>query len=420
MPSPAVQGDDEERRAPRRASPVSAGPGVPAEQRDSRVLVFSQRNVLRPTWHTAQYEFEDLIAAWDDVVLLAPPEVSSPWLSSLSRHAVNGAAHQLGRRRRSPPWVQPSMARARVVGDHDLFVGIFHHSYQLSYLHRLKGWRERCTKAVCLLIEQWSPDIEDNADYLAVLQQFDEVYVCNPAVGPGFVRLGLRPPRFMAPGLDAVLFSPVPQMPPRVIDAYTYGRTAPLPHASMLRLVEGRGLTYLYDALADSSVRDHVQHRAVVANMMKRSKFFFAFRINDSPERRERTGCDEALTPRYFEAAAGGALVLGSRTRSAEFDECFDWEDAVLPLDYDETDVATVLDELSQGPERLARARTASVRNSLLRHDWVYRWLQLLEAVDLTPSTAAEVRVQHLQTLASAVDLPGEPVRRVVASAEPD
>lgn len=378
--------------------------------RDSRILVFSQRNVLRPPWHTAQYEFEDLLEQWDDTILLSPPAVGPPWASSLSRHVVTGAAHRLHVPRRSPPWVTPNVQRSSVETDHDLFFAVFHHAHQLAYLHRVKGWRDRCRKAVCVLVELWSPDVEDNADYLRVLEQFDEVWVCNPASVPGLIALGLRPPSFLAPAVDAARFAPGATPPPRVIDCYNYGRSAPATHAALLRLVEDDGLNYVYDVFEEATVARPGEHRALVANLMKRSKFFFAFRVNDSPERSDRTGGDEAVSPRYFEGAAGGAVVLGSTTPSAEFEACFDWPDAVIALPYGSDAVADVLADLTGQPDRLAHARTTNVRQSLRRHDWVHRWIQVAGGISLSTTGRVTERVQRLAELAARTDLPAEPI----------
>lgn len=378
--------------------------------RDSRLLVFSQRNVLRPPWHTAQYEFEDLLDEWDDTVLLAPPQAGPPWASSLSRHLVNGAAHRLHLPRRSPPWVMPNVGPSSVVTEHDLFFGVFHHAYQLAFLHRVQGWRERCRRAACLIVELWSPEVEDNADYLQVLSKFDRVFVCNPACVPGLVALGLPAAAFMAPAVDALRFAPRPTAPERVVDCYNYGRSAPSIHADLLRAVEDHGLTYVYDVLDEATVGRPADHRALLSNLMKRSKYFFAFRINDSPERRGRTGGDEVISSRYVEGMAGGAVVLGSPTLSSEFEACFDWPDAVVPLAYDSVDVADVLADFASQEERLSQARTANVRNSLLRHDWVHRWRQVLDAVGMSPTATVDERVARLNERAAQTSLAGDPV----------
>lgn len=370
--------------------------------RDSRVLVFSQRNMYRPTWHALQYEFEDLLLQLDDVSLVSPAAVSPSVVSSASRRLVNGALRHSGRRRRLPPSVFPSMRPIRVDTDHDLFFAVFHHPYQLSYLNRLEGWRDRSTRAACLLLELWSPELVKDADYLQLLREFDHVYVFNPSVVPALARMGVRRPTFMPAGVDALMACPLPDPPERCLDVYTYGRTSPDVHAQLLTLVRERRLTYLYDTSYAPTVDAYAEHRELLANMMMRADFFLAHRINDSPERRERTGGDEGMSTRYFEGAAGGAVLLGSRIPSTAFDECFDWEDAVVDLPYEAGDVTEVIARLAKDPDRMAKARANNVANSLSRHDWMHRWARVLEDTDLPRTPAMHVRSEELTALADS------------------
>ena len=357
----------------------------------------------RPTWHAAQYEFEDLLVQLDDVDLLTPPPQHLAELSRFSRRAVNGTLRRIGAPRRSPTWRLPSVRPTTVGADHDLFFAVFHHPYQLSYLQRLKGWRERCRRAVAFVLEVWSPEIDQNSDFLRILRDFDMVYVANPHVGPALTALGIPRLADMSSAVDAVRFCPLPAVPERVLGFFSYGRSSPSVHRGLLDLVEREGLTYLYDT-REGPVTDPGDHRALLANMMKRSEFFLTHRINDTPSKLRITGGDECLSTRYFEGAAGGAVMIGSHPVSSDFDESFDWEDAVVPLPYDSTAVADILAELRSQPERQARIRSTNVRQSLLRHDWVHRWQRVLDDGGLPASAAVVERHEQLRVLAAAAD----------------
>jgi hypothetical protein len=365
------------------------------------VLVLSQRRLHRPIWQAMQYEFEDALTWLDDVDLLAPLPVGPPALSSASRRLVNGPLRRVGGPRRSPPWYAPSARTTRVTADHDLFFAVFHYAYQVSYLERLHDWRRRCRRSAAVLIEAWSSDAQDNLDYLRMLGQFDVVYLFNPAIAPLLRSLGVRDVRFLPMAVDTAAFAPVPLLPDRVLDVYSFGRSSEVTHRALLRLVQRQGLTYLYDTLEGGHPRDVRDHRALLANMVKRAQFFLTYRINDSPDRRARTGGDEGLTTRYFEGAAGGAVLLGSRTPSPEFDACFDWEDAVVPVPYASDDIGERLAELLAGPDRIARARAANVRNSLLRHDWLHRWETVLADAGLPATEGMGRRREALEGLAA-------------------
>jgi len=58
-------------------------------------------------------------------------------------------------------------------------------------------------------------------------------------------------------------------------------------------------------------------------------------------------------------------------------------------------------------PDRLARARTLNVVNSLLRHDWVYRWQRILEVAGRDEQPATTNRVAALTNLAVQMAQPG-------------
>ena len=367
------------------------------------MLVLSQRRLQTAKHLTMLYEFEDAVRGFDDVTLLTPGEVAYPYLSRTSRRALNGTLRRVGRPRRSPPWEHPSMVPTEVVGQHDLFFAVFSDASELSYLHRLKGWRERSRRAVCFLTEVWSGGVEAHADYYDVLREFDQVYLFTPQAAPTLEAKGLGTATFLPVGVDAERFAPVPRQPARVIDVYTYGRTSPVIHQQLLDLVESTGLTYVYDTTFQAKVPDHREHRALLANMVKRSRFSVAHRINDSAQRVPRTGGEESLSSRYFEATAGGAVLLGSRPRTPDFDACFDWPDAVIDLPYDSLEVQELLAELAGQPERLAKAGAHGVRAALQRHDWVHRWESIVTGQGLAVTPAMAERKARLDELADRV-----------------
>jgi hypothetical protein len=379
--------------------------GGPPSACDSRVLIFSQRRLSSEVWHAAQFEFEDLLTEIDDAVVLAPEREDHQYLRGLSNRVANAALSRLHRPRRVPLWPSASMRVTPVGTEHDLFFGIFHNATELAYLHRLVGWRERSRRAVCLLVELWTPEIEAKQDYLELLRQFDAVYVFNPCIAQDLSRrLGIDTPGYLSMAVDALGMSPLPQLPRRVIDVYSYGRRSSVSHATLLDLVEANGLTYLYDTLTDAHVRDHREHRRLMANMMKRSRYFLTHKINDSPERRARTGGEEGLTTRYFEGAAGGAVMLGTRPDTPLFDEAFPWADAVVPLAFDVDGIAEVMYELDRQPDRVAQIRADNVRGSLSRHDWAHRWADVLRDAELAQSPAHEKRLEILAHCAEQVE----------------
>jgi hypothetical protein len=85
------------------------------------------------------------------------------------------------------------------------------------------------------------------------------------------------------------------------------------------------------------------------------------------------------------------------------FSQYFDWEDVVIEVDPDSQDIMTTIAQLDSQPEKLAKIRRDNVVNSLLKHDWVYRWHQILAAFNLAPSAAMIDRQQRLGQLAQSI-----------------
>jgi hypothetical protein len=97
--------------------------------------------------------------------------------------------------------------------------------------------------------------------------------------------------------------------------------------------------------------------------------------------------------------------MIGQPPECEAFHDLFGWPDAVVPIRPDGSDVAHVLDALRAEPSRLERIGIRNAREALLRHDWVYRWKQLLEIVGLEPTPRMLARIERLRRLAD--EIPG-------------
>jgi hypothetical protein len=205
--------------------------------------------------------------------------------------------------------------------------------------------------------------------------------------------------------VDAILFCPHPSPPKRVIDVCSIGRRSEITHQALLRIVQERGLFYLYDSIRGSQAINSKEHRALLANVLKRSKYFIVNRGKiDEPNMR---GHQIEIGNRYFEGAASGAIMVGECLESEEFKSLFDWPDAVTQLTSDPRDIDTVFKTLESDPERQDRIRRTSVVQALMRHDWVYRWEAVLAAVGLEPMEGALKRKERLRKLAEGVSRSG-------------
>jgi hypothetical protein len=136
--------------------------------------------------------------------------------------------------------------------------------------------------------------------------------------------------------------------------------------------------------------------------MIKRSRFFL---VNiASWHKGDRIGSQHVLGLRYFEGAAGGAVLVGDVPRNELFDEFFDWQDSVIPLPFDSAEIADVIAELDADPARLERISKTNMANSLRRHDHVYRWGQILAIAGLTETGAMVQRRNALEEAAASIE----------------
>ena len=146
---------------------------------------------------------------------------------------------------------------------------------------------------------------------------------------------------------------------------------------------------------------DPAEHRALLAEKLKRTGFFIAnkAKANEGGER----GVQEEVGFRFFEGAAAGTVMIGDAPDVDSFQQNFDWPDAVVPLPYGSTEVAGLLDALIRDPERLQSIRVANIRNSLARHDWSYRWDQVLQWAGMGRPEALARRQARLEDLAASL-----------------
>ena len=175
------------------------------------------------------------------------------------------------------------------------------------------------------------------------------------------------------------------------------------------RMAEEQGLFYFYDVWKGLRADDWAAVRLRNAELIRRARHYLVWEPDAWHQPwRDGTGRDVALSTRYFEGAAGGAVLLGSAPKHCpEFDEAFDWPDAVVELG---DDPAGVLAALAADPMRVLRIRTQNVVASLRRHDWAHRWAEVLDVLGEPLTLAHRARLARLDLMAAQIDV--QPVRR--------
>ena len=357
-----------------------------------RILIFSQRNIFsNALFRGPLYEFENVISQIDSVEILAPQ--ADPF--NLHHRIAKRIAYH------APIALNPGIPRIKPKAHYDLFLAICGAPGDLLMVNAVSNWKDVCKTSVCLMDELWVTQMFNYRYFLRILEKFDVVMLYySQSVKALSDQIG-RKCVFLPPGVDTILFCPYPEQPKRVVDVYSIGRKSEITHRRLLKIVAENGLFYLHDSIAGDQAINLMEHRTLLANLAKKSRYFIVNPgLIDRPDKR---GDQMEIGNRYFEGAASGAIMVGERPQNAEFARLFDWPDAVIHLPYDSSDIDTVIYDLDRHPEKQDRIRRTNVVQALMRHDWVYRWEAMLKTVGLEPMPKLMARKERLKNLAEVV-----------------
>src|SRR5262245_11800046 len=349
--------------------------------RRPRICMLTARGFSHQAFRCSIYEGQDVLLDIDDVdlICLKPGRVGQ----LRQRFQQRIVWHDFTR-----TFVFANMAfePIRLTQEYDLFVACFPLARDLIQISAVQGWKDYCRTSVCWIDEIYATDIPKLKYWLPALSQFDHIVVgCSGTVAAVAAALK-RPCHWVPLGVDVIRFSPYPHPPARVIDIYSMGRRSEEIHRTLLELTAKKEMFYVYDTFvaSETKVNDHRQHREMLANIAKRSRYFLvAPSWSSAPENTENQ-IEVAL--RYYEASAAGAVMLGQIPDCEPFHTMFNWPDVVVEIEADGSDVADVIASLATQPERLVAISRRNAMEALLRHDWMYRWKKILDIVGLEPA----------------------------------
>jgi hypothetical protein len=363
-----------------------------------RVLMPTLRHLNRHAAWCSNYEFEDVIQTVDDVhTLVLEPAKHFEWRRQLVHRAAWRRWHKSLLR------LNPGARQVVIDRDYDLFVFVCMNMWDLLYLNAIRGWRERCAVTVCFMVEFYAGLAGEYSHFFRLLDDFDHVSLSFSGSVAAVERLTGRPCHHVPLAADLVRFTPYPDPPPRMIDVLSMGRRAEPLHQALLGLARERGLFYLHDTIPGSLVRpaDHAEHRNMLANSAKRSRYFVAFPAKFGHE--ENQGQSD-VGARYFEGLGAGAVLLGQAPTAPAFRQDFPWPEAVVEVRPDGHDIAKVLRELDAAPEIVGRMRARNAVHALRHHDWGHRWESLLRIAGASPAPRLRRRLDGLGALADQAE----------------
>ena len=364
---------------------------------EARTLILSLRNLERHAASCIMTEFEQIVHSVDNADFLAPT-ARRKGLLGFDQKTTNRLVRLTGLGRS----LSPAAERFTPSRQYDLFFFYCQYLKDLFYLNAIPNWRKTCRKAVCWIDELWAKSIENGgANILKLLEPFDQVFLSSGTSFDSVNRATGLNTKYLPFSVDAIKFCPLPHSPERFIDVYSIGRRPERVHKGLMEMVHRGDFYYHYDTSSQVKVdkERRLDHRTLYSDTLKRSRYFIAYRGKfDLPKQRLT---QEIAGPRFFEGAAAGAVLIGMAPDDPNFRENFDWPDAVLEVPIDTDDMDRLIAGFDSQEERLEKIRRDNVVNSLLRHDWVYRWERILHSVGLEPLPALSERKKQLHRLAS-------------------
>jgi hypothetical protein len=342
------------------------------------------------------YEAQDVLVSCDDVDLIHLQPASGlalkeKWLTRFAYHTWSSKLASCN------PGLQP----VRLKKDYDLFLLVCPLWPDVLYANAIDGWRDHCRTSICWIDELWAHGVSELHGLLSILERFDYVVVGINGSGQALSNVLGRPCREMMGAVDAIRFTPYPKPPARVIDVYNIGRRREGIH-QQLRDLASTSIFYVHDTFrnpGDSETPDYSQHRELYASLAKRSRFFVV--APGKVDRPSETNGQVSLGFRFFEGSAAGAVLLGQAPDCEGFRHHFDWPDAVIEIRPDGSDAWEVISRLSADPEQFEAISRRNAEQALRRHDWLYRWKDILALAGLTPTAAMVDRENRLRELAA-------------------
>ena len=312
-----------------------------------RICMPTWRNFTRKAFRCALYEAQDVLAEHDDVDLIP---LNTAWGAWFDEYWLRTPLYyDVSRKLIS---ANPGLKKVRLSKDYDVFIAVCNTLWDLPYINAIERWRDHCRISVCWIDELWATEVPNFKYWLHALRQFDYVFVGYKGTVSALSKAIDRPCYWLPGGIDVFKFSPLTESTARVVDVYSMGRRWGGVHSELLKAANRGELFYLHDTVANtanSEVYDVKQHRDLYANIAKRCKYFMVAPGKIGPA--ETAGQIE-VGYRYFEGAAAGAVMIGMTADCEAYRELFDWQEAVIEIQPDGSDIMSVLRELGSNPER--------------------------------------------------------------------
>lgn len=357
---------------------------------NNRILVASGHGKDMSLFVTNCFEFSSIIEAAGDVDLVAPKRRKRSFLGD----KLNRVANKLRRVARKPRRIE--MEPYVIEDDYEFFFFVCLNVDQLVDVPAFVNRQDKCRKSAVMLLEVINSELASQTETLRLLDTFDHVFAFSRHSAEALQQYTKTPCSFLPGGADCLATGPASLKTERPINVYSMGRRSEDLHRQFRSWSDEGDFFYVYDighGLTAYSLKDA---RALTLSMIRRAQYFICYNMMVGPKAKLLGGKDW-IPFRFFEGAAGGAVMIGSRPECSEFKDLFDWPDAVIDMPEDPASARPLLESLNRDPRRVTTIRYRNMVEALRRHDWVHRWENVLVSMSVAVPAGVMVRKSALE-----------------------
>jgi hypothetical protein len=320
-----------------------------------RVLIPTSRHVYRLVSYGMVVDFEDAVMLASDADLLPVP---------LHSRRAEVKALLRGRPVRS---VSPPRQH------YDVCFLVAMDGHWLPSLRYVRHLRRIVKRVVVYIFDSWVRDLAELKDYSDWSLVDDLVVSFCHALTPYSDCLPCRV-HYLPQATDPRWFHPYREHRP--IDVLSVGRRLPEVHRQLLEISRHRDLFYIYQTHDAPHAIDLLENQELLGRLCQSARVHVNWSVDRT--RTDRAAEAAAITARWFESAASGAVVIGNSPPTEEFMRLFPYPGFVHHLDScAPVKTEEVLDRAFADSRSMERRALAEHVRTL--HSWASRWRQIVD-----------------------------------------
>lgn len=245
--------------------------------------------------------------------------------------------------------------------------------YWIPSLDYVRDLKRVANRVVVYLLDSWLDDIPRLKRVGSGLDLVDHLVVSFEHARDSYAASLQCKVHYLPQAMDERWFHPYRDARP--IDILSVGRRLPEVHRYLLEYARSRDLFYFFQEARRPEAINIRESQELIGRICQSARVHVNWSV--AATKPERAGEGDAITGRWFEAAACAGHVVGEAPRSQEFARLFPYHDFVHPIDPTRPDeVQSVVEASLAGRDSNARRELAEhVRST---HTWKVRWREIM------------------------------------------